>query len=306
MLSTLNAQPTLWEAILPEMCLGMPAELEAVDRLLDDSAFFEQQGPCRHHGGSRQRCLPDGLGPDGQGRGQDGQEHREAQGCGTGLEDQVAGPDSHDAGPGPVHWCQLSRRSGEAKDEVMAINADMVRIARVAVAEARHVAANARRALKRLGDAAPRRLCSIAGDLEITAGRSHGSPNRPRSVSVAKFPTGRPGWCHCMTPMPVLSARVGKPVEFGYKAQVVDNEDGVVLDHTVEVGHPPDAPMLITAVERVARRARRMPRRSLLIAATRSENSSAGSECAQSSFRQKADQVRHGALSRAERSSSGW
>ena len=28
MLRTLNAQPTLWEAILPEMCLGMPAELE--------------------------------------------------------------------------------------------------------------------------------------------------------------------------------------------------------------------------------------------------------------------------------------
>ena len=41
MLRTLNAQPTLWEALLPEMCLGMPAELEAVDRLLDDPAFFE-------------------------------------------------------------------------------------------------------------------------------------------------------------------------------------------------------------------------------------------------------------------------
>jgi IS5 family transposase len=40
-LRTLNAQPTLWEAILPEMCLGMPAELEAVDRLLDDPALFE-------------------------------------------------------------------------------------------------------------------------------------------------------------------------------------------------------------------------------------------------------------------------
>ena len=46
MLRTLNAQPTLWEAILPEMCLGMPAELEAVDRLLDDPAFFE---PFRAH-----------------------------------------------------------------------------------------------------------------------------------------------------------------------------------------------------------------------------------------------------------------
>ena len=44
MLRTLNAQPTLWEAILPEMCLGMPAELEAVDCLLDDPAFFEPFG----------------------------------------------------------------------------------------------------------------------------------------------------------------------------------------------------------------------------------------------------------------------
>jgi len=41
MLRTVNAQPTLWEALLPEMCLGMPAELEAVDRLLDDAAFFK-------------------------------------------------------------------------------------------------------------------------------------------------------------------------------------------------------------------------------------------------------------------------
>ena len=46
MLRTVNAQPTLWEAILPEMCLGMPAELEAVDRLLDDAAFFK---PFRAH-----------------------------------------------------------------------------------------------------------------------------------------------------------------------------------------------------------------------------------------------------------------
>ena len=39
MLRTVKAQPT-WEAILPEMCLGMPAELESVDRLLDDPTFF--------------------------------------------------------------------------------------------------------------------------------------------------------------------------------------------------------------------------------------------------------------------------
>ena len=41
MLRTVSAQPTLWESILPEQCLGMPAELVAVDRLLDDARFFE-------------------------------------------------------------------------------------------------------------------------------------------------------------------------------------------------------------------------------------------------------------------------
>ena len=41
-----NAQPTLWEVLLPEMCLGMPAELEAVDGMLDDAGFFE---PFRAH-----------------------------------------------------------------------------------------------------------------------------------------------------------------------------------------------------------------------------------------------------------------
>jgi IS5 family transposase len=46
MLRTVNAQPTLWEALLPEMRLGLPAELEAVDRPLDDPVFF---APYRRH-----------------------------------------------------------------------------------------------------------------------------------------------------------------------------------------------------------------------------------------------------------------
>ena len=41
MLRTVSEQPTLWESILPEPVLRMPAELEAVDRLLDDARFFE-------------------------------------------------------------------------------------------------------------------------------------------------------------------------------------------------------------------------------------------------------------------------
>ena len=30
---------------------------------------------------------------------------------------------------------------------------------------------------------------------------------------------------------PIAKGRLGKPVEFGYKAQVTDNIDGIVLDH---------------------------------------------------------------------------
>ena len=46
MLRTISPERTLWEAILPEACLAMPAELEAVDRLLDDAKLFE---PYRRH-----------------------------------------------------------------------------------------------------------------------------------------------------------------------------------------------------------------------------------------------------------------
>jgi len=46
-----------------------------------------------------------------------------------------------------------------------------------------------------------------------------------------------------------------RPVEFGYKAQVTDNDDGIVLDYWVEYGAAPDGPQLAPAIDRVARRA---------------------------------------------------
>ena len=51
-------------------------------------------------------------------------------------------------------------------------------------------------------------------------------------------------------PDPFRKGRLGRPVEFGYKAQVLDNTDGIVLDHEVMVGNPPDAPLLAPAIER--------------------------------------------------------
>ena len=40
MFRTVGDQPALWESILPEECLRLPAEVERVDALLDDPAFF--------------------------------------------------------------------------------------------------------------------------------------------------------------------------------------------------------------------------------------------------------------------------
>jgi transposase, IS5 family len=40
MLRTTNPQRSLWEAILPQGCLGLPAELARVDALLDDPMFL--------------------------------------------------------------------------------------------------------------------------------------------------------------------------------------------------------------------------------------------------------------------------
>ena len=41
---------------------------------------------------------------------------------------------------------------------------------------------------------------------------------------------------------PIAKGRLGKPVEFGHKPQVVDNDDGVVLDHDVQPGNPAKRP----------------------------------------------------------------
>ena len=48
MLRTVGDQATLWESLLPEQALVMPAELVAVDRLLDDARFFAPYGEFFH------------------------------------------------------------------------------------------------------------------------------------------------------------------------------------------------------------------------------------------------------------------
>ncbi len=58
-LRTVGVRATLWEALLPPEALVMPAELEAVDALLDDPRFFEPS--CRERPGSRLRSGTTGA-----------------------------------------------------------------------------------------------------------------------------------------------------------------------------------------------------------------------------------------------------
>lgn len=43
--TTINAEPTPWDAILPAVALRLPAGLAEIDRLLDDPRFFEPFRP---------------------------------------------------------------------------------------------------------------------------------------------------------------------------------------------------------------------------------------------------------------------
>ena len=357
MLRTLNEQPTLWESILPEMCLGMPAELAAVDRLLDDPSFFEPFAAhfhavlgrpsvpietylrlmflkFRYRLGFEPMCreVADSISwqrfcriPLGVSVPHPTTLMKITTRCGTSAIDglnevllakaagakvlktnrlradttvvpaNVAYPtDSGLLAKGVAKMARsikalrakglatrtesrdrtrmvrsrardiganLRRRSGEAKDEVLAINAEMVAIAVTAASEARRVTANARRTLRQLGHAAPRRLTALVDGLELTAARVEqiAAHTRQRVDGITPDGATRLVSLHDPDARPIRKGRLGKPVEFGYKAQVVDNEDGIVVDHSVEMGNPPDAPMLVPAIERVAARARTVP-----------------------------------------------
>ena len=89
-----------------------------------------------------------------------------------------------------------------------------------------------------------------------------GSSRRPGNGSPGSPRTDPPGGSACTTKhaRSIAKGRLGKPVEFGYKRQVVDNDDGIVLDHDVQDGNPPDAPQLTVAVEWVKARTGRAPR----------------------------------------------
>lgn len=94
----------------------------------------------------------------------------------------------------------------------------------------------------------------------MEATRRIAAQTRQRLAGVTPDGSTRRVSLHDPDARPIAKGRLGKPVEFGHKAQVVDNDDGVVLDHDVQPGNPTDAPRMEPAIKRVARRTGRKPR----------------------------------------------
>ena len=171
---------------------------------------------------------------------------------------------------------QLGR--DQVKDRVLAKTGELADLAQATVGDAHRLLGNAQRALRRAHvkaaelaqagrhDAAAGRRCGrlaravndLSNLLEATT-RIIGQ-TRQRIAGITPDGAHRVVSLHDQQARPIAKGRLGKPVEFGYKAQVTDNDDGVVLDHDVQAGSPPDAPQLAPAVARIKQRSGRSPR----------------------------------------------
>jgi IS5 family transposase len=170
---------------------------------------------------------------------------------------------------------QLGR--DQVKDGVQRITGELADLAQATARDAHRLLVNARRALRRARDKAAQ--LAQAGVRDAAAGRRRGrlaraindlsnlleatatitEQARQRIAGITPDGASRVVGLHDRDARPIAKGRLGKPVEFGYKGQVVDNDDGIVVDHQLHVGNPADAPQLAAAIGRVKARAGRPP-----------------------------------------------
>lgn len=155
-----------------------------------------------------------------------------------------------------------AQQRDQAQAFVRRITGELAGIAEQALTEAAAVVRNAQRAVRRASGRRKAWLRQAINHLEKLIGRTERVVDQARSRLAGVMPdsSSRLVSLHDADARPIRKGRLGKPVEFGYKAQVVDNADGVILDHSVELGNPADAPQLAPAIERISRRTGRPPR----------------------------------------------
>jgi transposase, IS5 family len=160
---------------------------------------------------------------------------------------------------------KLRLRGAQAKEEAQRVvrqaTAALARLAEATAVDAQLVLRNARRALAtttgRRAGRLRRAVNDLAATIEVTT--TVAAQARSRLAGVMPDSATRVVSLHDRDARPIVRGRLGRPVEFGYKAQVVDNTDGVIVDYRVEQGNPADAPQLAPAIARVTARAGRPP-----------------------------------------------
>lgn len=362
MLRTRNVQPSLWESVLPEICLRLPAELERVDAWLDDERFFAPFAPhfsnrmgrpsipietylrlmflkhryrlgyeslcaevsdsiswrrfCRIDIDSRlphptalmkitKRCGEQAITALNEELLAKAHERKLVK---TGkvradttvvsanvdyptdtgllaravtrmsrLVDRIkavgAAPrtsfrDRTRAARRRVRQiaAHLRLRGAQAREQTPAtiarITAELAGLAQASADQAQAVLRNARRALDQHTAHAKGRLHRAVNELAVIIERTDQVIAQARTRLAGGMPEAatRLVSLHDPDARPIVKGRLGKPIEFGFKAQICDNEDGIVLDHTVEQGNPPDGPQLVPAIERITARTGRTPK----------------------------------------------
>ena len=161
---------------------------------------------------------------------------------------------------------KLRLRQAQARDQaqaaVLRITGELADLATHVTRQAAPVLRNARRALPRSAGRRAGQLRRAVDELAATLRHTATVVTQTRSRLAGVMPdsASRLVSLHDTDARPIRRGRLGHPTEFGYKAQVVDNADGVIVDHTVEQGNPADATQLAPAIARIARRAGRAPR----------------------------------------------
>jgi len=150
----------------------------------------------------------------------------------------------------------------QAQAAVLRITGELADLAERSGRDAEAILDNARRALRLVAGRVRGRLRRAIDELASTvqASRRIAAQARRRLAGETPDSATRLVSLHDSDARPIAKGRINRPVEFGYKAQIVDNENGIVLDYTVEEGNPADAPELAPAIKRIKTRVGKAPR----------------------------------------------
>ena len=215
-----------------------------------------------HHGRAGECVLSDRLGAAGQGGPADRRDRPADPGRGRGDPDPGAGPQPggrasgrmrspRSCGPGPRRRRDEKQGSGGAGDRgarwpgragrratrrgcwptrAGRCAAPQAKAAALAAAGLQDAAAGRRRGRLR------RAVNDLAGLLEVTSRIA--AQARQRLAGTMPDGATRRVSLHEPDARPIAKGRLGKPVEFGYKAQVTDNDDGIVAGPHRRAGQP--------------------------------------------------------------------